>query len=438
MFDAAAKQLVWTGTLGPGEHATITYSVKVHDSAAGLVRPMRSMARPGRVRVALGAGAAVCHRHADRPPAGARRGSGADQDRFERDRPPGGPGDLRARGPQQGPREATGVTVQDPIPSGLFLQSAQPSQGTCTLTVEQLVCGLGSLVSGGQALVSVTYTVAADASGTLVNEADVFGDQPDPDPANNIARSAITVTPLPVAPPDPGPQPIANLVVTKHVNHATALVGQTLTYTIKVTNTGPERRARRPGVRRVKTAAEGALDPPRAGQLTTGRPIHCRLGTLASHAHTTITIKAIAQTAGVQVNAAAATSGSWDPAVRNNLALAKTRIRPAVTPPPPTVTARAQPRGSAYQRRSVTLPHRRNDPQQPRAENDQGAIPRVRNGHHVDANAAPSGWGEPVDSGGPARQRMSHRSLRRRSRWGSREASTSPGRLTGERRGRGT
>ena len=26
-FDAATKHLVWTGTLGPGEHATITYSV---------------------------------------------------------------------------------------------------------------------------------------------------------------------------------------------------------------------------------------------------------------------------------------------------------------------------------------------------------------------------------------------------------------------------
>ncbi len=126
----------------------------------------------------------------------------------------------------QGPGDATGVTVQDPAPSGLFLQSAQPSQGTCTVTAEQLVCPLGSLVSGGQALVSVTYTVAADATGTLVNEASVFGDQSDPDPANNIARSAITVTPLPVRPPDPGPQPIANLIVTKHVSRSTAVVGQ--------------------------------------------------------------------------------------------------------------------------------------------------------------------------------------------------------------------
>ena len=86
---------------------------------------------------------------------------------------------------------------------------------------------------------SVTYTVAADASGSVVNEASVFGDQRDPHPSNNVARSAITVTPLPDRPPDPGPQPIADLVVIKHVNRSSARVGQKLTYTIKVTNAGP-------------------------------------------------------------------------------------------------------------------------------------------------------------------------------------------------------
>ena len=338
MFDAAAKQLVWTGTLGPGEHATITYSVKVHDSAAGLVSnevdgpPGSRCASPLAPELPC-----VTDTPIVRPPA-----PGADlaltKTASSATAHPGGQVTFVLAVRNQGPREATGVTVQDPIPSGLFVQSAQPSQGTCTLTVEQVVCGLGSLVSGGQALVSVTYTVAADASGTLVNEADVFGDQPDPDPANNIARSAITITPLPVAPPDPGPQPIANLVVTKHVNHATALVRQRLTYTIKVTNTGPNAAHDVQVFDASKRPLKVLSIHPEQGSCTTGRPIHCRLGTLASHAHTTITIKAIAQTPGNQVNAAAATSGSWDPAVKNNLALAKTTIGPAIKPPPPTVT----------------------------------------------------------------------------------------------------
>ena len=335
VFDAATKQLVWTGTLGHGGHATITYSVTIHGSADGLVSN-RVLGSPGSSCASPSAPELPCITDTPivRPPA-----PGADlaltKTASSPTAHPGGQVSFVLAVRNQGPGEATGVTVQDPAAAGLFLHSAQPSQGTCTLTAGELVCRLGSLVSGGQALVSVTDTVAADARGTVVNEASVFGDQPDADPANNIARSAITVTALPVPAPDPGPQPIANLVVIKHVNHRTALVGQKLTYTITVTNTGPN-----PAHDvQVTDASSHPLKVlsihPKQGSCTTGRPIRCHLGTLSSHTHTTITITAIAQVAGVQVNAAVATSGSWDPAVKNNLALAKTTIRPVVTPPVP-------------------------------------------------------------------------------------------------------
>ena len=337
-FDAANKQLVWTGTLASREEATITYSVKVHSSADGLLSNEvtgpagSSCASPSPPELPC-----ITETRIVRPPA-----PGPDLALTETASSgtahPGGQVTFVLAVRNQGPGEATGVTVQDPIPSGLFLQSAQTSQGTCTIGVEQLVCRLGSLVSGGQALVSVTYTVAADARGTLVNEASVFGDQPDSDPSNNIARRAITVTPLTMPAPDPGPQPIANLVVTKHVNHSTALVGQRLTYTITVTNAGPNAAHDVQVTDASRRPLKVLSIHPEQGSCTTGAPIRCRLGTLGSQAHTTITITAIAQVAGVQVNAAVATSGSWDPAVRNNLALAKTRIRPLVTPPPPRVT----------------------------------------------------------------------------------------------------
>ena len=336
-FDAANKQLVWTGTLGPGEDATITYSVKIHGSADGLVSnevagPRSSCASPSPPELPC-----ITETPIVRPPA-----PGPDlaltKTASSGTAHPGSQVTFVLAVRNQGPAEATGVTVQDPVPSGLFLHSAQPSQGTCRITADQLLCPLGSLVSGGQALVSVTYTVAAGASGTLVNEASVFGDQPDPHPSNNVARSAITVTPLPVPAPDPGPQPIANLVVTKHVNHSTARVGQTLTYTITVTNAGPNAAHDVRVIDASRQPLKVLSIHPEQGSCTTGRPIRCRLGTLGSHKHTTITITAIAQVAGVQVNAAVATSGSWDPAVSNNLARAKTRITPLVTPPPPRVT----------------------------------------------------------------------------------------------------
>ena len=334
MFDAAAKQLVWTGTLGPGEHATITYSVKIHDSAAGLLSnevdgpPGSSCASPSPPELPCITDTPIVRSPAPGPDLALTKTASSGTAHS------GGQVAFVLAVRNQGPGEATGATVQDPIPSGLFLQSAQPSQGTCTIGVEQLVCRLGSLVSGGQALVSATYTVAADARGTLVNEASVFGDQPDPDPSNNVARSAITVTPLPVPAPDPGPQPIANLVVTKHVNHSAALVGQKLTYTITVTNAGPDAAHDVQVTDASRRPLKVLSIHPQQGSCTTGRPIRCHLGTLANHKHTTITITAIAQVAGVQVNAAVATSGAWDPAVRNNLALAKTIVSPVVTPPP--------------------------------------------------------------------------------------------------------
>ena len=51
---------------------------------------------------------------------------------------------------------------------------------------------------------SVTATVAADASGTLVNEATISGDGGDPNPSNHTAQSTVTLTPLVEPAPEAG------------------------------------------------------------------------------------------------------------------------------------------------------------------------------------------------------------------------------------------
>lgn len=71
------------------------------------------------------------------------------------------------------------------------------------------------------------------------------------------------------------------------------------------------------------------------GRCQAGTPIRCALGTLHKGSRVTITVTAIATTAGRQVNSAIAMSGRWDPAVTSNLARAQTRI---AAPPPPIVT----------------------------------------------------------------------------------------------------
>jgi len=235
----------------------------------------------------------------------------------------------------RGPGDATEVMVEDPSPSGLVFREAHPSQGHCTITTK-LRCAFGTVRAGGQALVQVSATIASDATGRIVNEATVWGNQGDPNESNDTATSIVHVT--------PGTGPVSDLVLTKHVDRQTALQGQRLRYTITVTNRGPD------------TAANLRLtDTPtlplrvlsiHAGQghCQTGPPLTCTLGTLRSGAHTTITITAVATAAGAQTNTAAVMSESRDPHPSSSVAAVRTTIAPVRRPsrprppPPPRVT----------------------------------------------------------------------------------------------------
>ncbi len=325
MFEPGSRRLVWSGTLGAGEHATITYSVGVHGSADGLVRnqvdgpPGSSCGSPSPPALPCVLETAIV-----RPPA-----AGADlavsKAASARTVPRGGQVLYTLVVRNNGPDNATGVRVEDPVPGGLFLLSAETSVGSCTTTTVQVSCTVGNLTAGGSAVVVITARVASDATGTLVNEATVYGNQPDPDPSNNTARSTITVAPL-------GSEPVSDLVVSKHVNRRTARVGQRLSYTITVTNQGPD------AANDVRLT-DGPSLPLRVlsvrssgGSCTTvGRPLGCSLGRLASGGRWMITINAIALAAGTQVNAAAVTSASWDPNPNAALARAQTTIIPLLT-----------------------------------------------------------------------------------------------------------
>src|SRR5262249_19204476 len=99
-----------------------------------------------------------------------------------------------------GPSTATGVTVTDPLPVGVSLLAAVPSQGTCSGT-PTVLCSLGTLAPGATA--TVNLFVQATAPGTVVNTATATSDQFDPSPATASASTTInavaTPTPTPVA-----------------------------------------------------------------------------------------------------------------------------------------------------------------------------------------------------------------------------------------------
>ncbi|MFJ8230567.1 DUF6923 family protein [Streptomyces sp. NPDC094448] len=124
-----------------------------------------------------------------------------------------------------GPDASSGWTLSDPIPAQI-LDPATDSPG-CGITAGRLTCDGGALAVGDSVTVTVSGTVAADATGDIVNTATVDGEEPDPDPGNNEDTTTTTVNATP------------GLTLTKKQNGpATVAAGQGVEYTITVTNTG--------------------------------------------------------------------------------------------------------------------------------------------------------------------------------------------------------
>jgi uncharacterized repeat protein (TIGR01451 family) len=135
---------------------------------------------------------------------------------------------------------------------------------------------------------------------------------------------------------------VSDLVITKRVDHHVVVRGQRLTYTITVTNKGPDAatNVRVTDVSSLPVRVRVVSIHSRQGHCQTGRPITCTLGSLHAGAHITITIIAVASVTGRQTNTAAVIGASRDPHPRNNVAAAITRILspPPPPPPPPAVT----------------------------------------------------------------------------------------------------
>ena len=123
-----------------------------------------------------------------------------------------------------GPDAATGVTVTDTLPDDVTFASA--SDGGTQAGGVVTWSGL-TVPAGGSTPLTVVVNVDADAPGgaTLTNSATVTaGNETDPNPANNIASTPVTVNSL------------VDVEVTKTVSDPTPNVGETVTYTITATN----------------------------------------------------------------------------------------------------------------------------------------------------------------------------------------------------------
>jgi uncharacterized repeat protein (TIGR01451 family) len=208
-----------------------------------------------------------------------------------------------------GPSPAQGVVVTDTLPPGTTLVTATPSSGSCAAAT----CNLGTIAFPGTA--TVTYVVdlnsnLADGS-LLANTATVTSTTGDPNPGN---ESTTITTPVTTS---------ADLRLAKTASPTSPVAGETVTWTITVTNDGPSR-AR--GVSVTDTLPVGATlvsATPSAGTCTpAGAAIDCDLGELADGAAATVTVVAQigAAALGSLTNTAAVSATTPDPAAGNDTA----------------------------------------------------------------------------------------------------------------------
>ncbi len=202
-----------------------------------------------------------------------------------------------------GPNSATNVRVNDLLPAGLVYISNTASQGNYFSGTG--VWTVGNVNNGAQATLTLTAQVASPTAQT--NTATATADQVDPNLGNN--RATATETPQQ-----------ADLAVTKTVSDSSPNVGSTTTFTITVTNNGPNSATNVTVQELLGTGLAFVSDTPSQGTYDPTSGVWT-VGTVGLIGAPTLLIVARATTNNVVTNTASIKhSDQFDPVSSNNSA----------------------------------------------------------------------------------------------------------------------
>ncbi|MGB8507401.1 MAG: DUF11 domain-containing protein, partial [Pyrinomonadaceae bacterium] len=227
-----------------------------------------------------------------------------------------------------GPSAATNVRLTDLVPAGLTFLSATPS-GTTAYNSGTGLWTIGALANAASATLTINAKVNAGTGNTTITNTTsaLAADQFDPVPANNTGTVSLRVT-------------SADLSLTKTVNNATPAFGQNVTFTITISNAGPDAAS---GVT-VKDLLPAGLvfisATPGAGAYNSGTGVWT-IGAVANAASVTLQIIAKVNAYGAITNTAEVTASDQsdpDSTPNNNVAAEDDQSSVSVGATPPNVT----------------------------------------------------------------------------------------------------
>lgn len=211
---------------------------------------------------------------------------------------------------------SSGVYVSDTLPPGVDFVSVETTQGSCIFDPPFIECDLGFLDSGQTVTITVVVRPTDSVAGQIIlNCAQAYMiDGNDPNLDNN--ESCV----------DTRIQGLADLIVIKSDNPDPVMAGSDLTYTITVTNAGPNDAT---AVTLTDTLPTGVtfISASPGCSFFAPNTVICALGTLNVSDFVNVTITVRPNAPGVITNTAEVTAAEDDPDTTNNQATEETEVQ---------------------------------------------------------------------------------------------------------------
>jgi len=216
-----------------------------------------------------------------------------------------------------GPNNATGVTMTDNLPTGVTY-NAGASSPSCSPSGPVITCTIGNLSNGSNAPVTIAVTAPA-APALITNTASVTSNEVDTNTSNNTATQVTIVRSV---------TPAADLGLTVADSPDPVTVGNNITYTMTVLNNGPDVATGVTLTTAVPVGTTFVSATPSAGSCLGTTSITCTLNTMDISASRVVTLVVTATSAGTKTVTATATtdSATTDSNTANNTNVGQTTL----------------------------------------------------------------------------------------------------------------